>query len=583
MTIAPNLKTPSARLRLWLVAGLFALAFLALVVQLVRWQLVDRSRILPEEANLTASAQQRGPQRGMIVDRTGEPLAMDAYRWEIWVEPKLVPEADAARLAADLSTALGPELLPDPSRLVEIFATEQTTPTVLTRHAPQPVGEAIATWEWPKGRGVGTAAVPVRVYPQRSLGAHLVGFVNDEPRAYYGVEQYYEDYLRMVEAPFFRAEASTLAAYQQLAPALQNVLPSPVGQDLILTVDRRIQYMLHRELAEALGEYGAESGTIIVMNPHTGAILGMVSLPTYDPNRYAQAKPEVLADPAISKQYEPGSVFKIVTVASGLDAGVITPSTTFTDTESLEVGGRTIFNWDRLGRGSLTVREALVASRNIPMARVALELGSSVFYQYVRRFGFGQLTEVDLANEGPGTVKVPGDPLWSSSDLATNAFGQGLAVTPLQMATATAVIANGGLLVRPHVVDSMMFRGRMISPDKTPVRRVIQPETASTLKDMMVDVVEEGATAARVLDYAVAGKTGTAQVPIQGGYHPTQTIASFVGFAPADDPQFVVLVKLDKPKTFSWAVNTAAPTFSEVVNELVYLLNVPPTRTASRP
>jgi cell division protein FtsI/penicillin-binding protein 2 len=222
----------------------------------------------------------------------------------------------------------------------------------------------------------------------------------------------------------------------------------------------------------------------------------------------------------------------------------------------------------------------LVRSLNIPTAQVALLLEESLFYQYVKRFGFGQLTEIDLANEGPGTVKVPGNPLWSQSDLATNAFGQGLAVTPMQMATATAVIANGGYLVRPHVVDSLIFRGRVIPADTGYVRRVIRPETAEAMTGLMSDVIEQGVPLAKVPGYTVAGKTGTAQVAIEGGYHPTATIHSFVGFAPADDPSFVAVVKLDSPKTHYWSSGTAAPTFARLVKRLVRLLHIPPQQVA---
>jgi cell division protein FtsI/penicillin-binding protein 2 len=254
-----------------------------------------------------------------------------------------------------------------------------------------------------------------------------------------------------------------------------------------------------------------------------------------------------------------------------------------TDSLSIEVGGRQIYNSVFRTYGEVTLREALVRSLNIPTAEVALMLDESRFYQYVRRFGFGQLAEIDLANENAGTVKVPGDPLWSQVDLATNAFGQGLAVTPLQMVRATAVIANGGVLVKPHVVDSMVFRGRVIKPDIAPARRVIKPETAQQVADMMVSVVEEGSHSAAVRGYRVAGKTGTAQVPIGGSYSPTETIHSFVGFVPAEDPALVAIVKLDVPKTHPWADSTAAPTFSRLATELLRMWRVPPEQVAQKP
>ncbi|MFN2166879.1 MAG: peptidoglycan D,D-transpeptidase FtsI family protein, partial [Anaerolineae bacterium] len=416
-----------------------------------------------------------------------------------------------------------------------------------------------------------------------SLFSHMLGFVNGEPRAYYGVEENYDDYLRAVDPPFFRSNLGVQVAYSRLPEAWQSVLPSSTGQDIVLTVDRRVQSLVSKVLAEAIGTYQAQSGTIIVMEPSTGAILAMVSLPSYDPNRYGVTNDTVLADPAVSRQYEPGSVFKIVTMSAGIDAGLITADTVLTDSLKMEVGGQTIQNSDKRSHGQVDIRETLVRSLNIPTAQVALQLQESLFYQYVKRFGFGQKTEVDLANESPGTVKVPGDLLWSKSDLATNAFGQGLAVTPLQMATATAVIANGGMLVRPHVVDARVFRGRVLKPDTDPVRRVLKPETASQMTDLMISVVEQGAPGAYVRGYTVAGKTGTAQIAVEGGYSPTDTIHSFVGFAPAWSPKFVILVKLDKPKANSWAVNTAAPTFGKLARELLRTMHVPPEQIANQP
>jgi cell division protein FtsI/penicillin-binding protein 2 len=554
-----------------------------LVTQLVRWQIVQRSDFVPAASQgsvALASGPIRGQDRGTITDIEGVPLAFDTYRWEVWVEPSLVPNKEERALAAELADLLGPTMNLTPDELVSTLQAREPKIVMLTRQGSQAAGETIAGWN---RLDVSAKALPMRVYPQGSLAAHLLGFVNGEPRAYYGVEERYDSYLRSMSPTFFSSYPETQAFYQQLPDSWREMLPSHVGQDLVLTIDRRLQYITERVLSEAIGQYQAGSGTIIVMEPHTGAILAMASLPAYDPNQYGATDPQVLADPAISKQYEPGSVFKIVTMAAGIDAGIITPDTVRTDPLSIEVGDRQIYNSVRRSYGPVTIRQALVLSLNIPPAKVALELEEARFYQYVQRFGFGQLTEIDLANEGPGAVKAPGDKLWSRSDLATNAFGQGLAVTPLQMATATCVIANGGLLVRPHVVDTMVFRGRLAQPDTAPVRRVIQPAAAEAVADMMVSVVEEGSAAARVPGYTVAGKTGTAQVAIQGGYHPTATIHSFVGFVPAEDPAFVALVKLDEPKAYPWADGTAAPTFARLASELLPVLRVPPEGIANRP
>lgn len=578
-----NTRTSPPRRRVIVVAIILLLGLALLVSQLVRWQIVQRAEIAPSLGRSIAAASgsaAQSPDRGAIVDINGAPLALDTYQWELWVEPRVTPKGQEQELVTTLADLLGDEMRPTRDELLQALLARGPGVVTLTRQGSQAAGETIAGW---KRLDVGAKPLPVRYYPQGSLAAHLLGFVNTEPRAYYGVEERYDFYLRGTSPTFFRAYPETQAFYQQLPAGWRETLPSSVGQDLVLTIDRRVQYLTERILGEAIGQYQAESGTIIVMEPRSGAILAMASLPAYNPNQYGATNTLVMADPAISRQYEPGSVFKIVTMAAGIDAGIITPDSVLTDTLSIEVGDRQIYNSVRRSYGPVTIRQALVLSLNIPTAKVALELEEARFYQYVQRFGFGQLTEVDLANEGPGAVKVPGDSLWSRSDLATNAFGQGLAVTPLQMATATCVIANGGMLVRPHVVDSLVFRGRLERQDTSPVRRVIRPATAEAMTDMMVTTVEEGSYAAKVPGYTVAGKTGTAQIPIAGSYHPTATIHSFVGFVPAHDPAFVALVKLDVPKTYPWADGTAAPTFARLASELLPLLRVAPERIANRP
>lgn len=577
-------RTAHPRTRITLIALLLLLGFILLITQLVRWQVVQRGDFVPSSGNSAQAAPATNPtlglDRGAITDINGVPLAFDTYRWEVWVEPRLVPKDETQALAASLVELLGPALRLTPDELAQTLNEGKPGIVMLTRAASQAAGETIYGWDQ---LYVGATPLPVRYYPQGTLAAHILGFVNGEPKAYYGVEQYYDNYLRKLDPAFFRSYAETKIFYEQLPARWRETLPSATAQDLVLTIDRRFQHITESVLRQAIDQYQAESGTIIVMEPNTGAILAMASVPTYDPNQYGATDPQLLADPAISRQYEPGSVFKIVTMAAGIDAGLVTPDTVLTDTLSIEVGDREIYNSNRRSYGPVTIREALVLSLNIPTAQVALKLEEALFYQYIRRFGFGHLTEIDLANEGPGSIKVPGDSLWSRSDLATNAFGQGLAVTPLQMATATCVIANGGMLVRPHVVDTMLFRGRIAQPDNSAVRRVIKPAAAEAVTDMMISTVEDGSRAAKVPGYTVAGKTGTAQIPIAGTYHPTATIHSFVGFVPADNPAFVALVKLDVPKAYAWADGTAAPTFAQLATELLRVMRVPPEQIANRP
>jgi cell division protein FtsI/penicillin-binding protein 2 len=289
--------------------------------------------------------------------------------------------------------------------------------------------------------------------------------------------------------------------------------------------------------------------------------------------------------------WEPGSIFKIITWGAALDDGTISPGTTFYDDGTLEVGGRVMLNWNREGNGLVTMIDGLVKSLNTVAAFISTSMGKESFYNYLRRFGFGTLTEVDLQSEGPGMVKQPGDPNWFPSELGTNSFGQGIAVTPMQMIVAVAAVANQGTMMKPYVVHELITTDpesgeeQVVQVQPMVVRRTISQETARTLTDMLVEVVESGATEAQVPGYRIAGKTGTAQVPTAYGYHETDTIASFVGFAPAENPQFIVLVKLDKPRASPWGSRTAAPTFSAIAERLFAYMQIPPDeiRLAEQP
>jgi cell division protein FtsI/penicillin-binding protein 2 len=337
-------------------------------------------------------------------------------------------------------------------------------------------------------------------------------------------------------------------------------------------------------LAEAITKYAAEGGTVIVMDPKTGAILAMATYPSYDPNHFYEVPMELYNNPAVSEQYEPGSVFKIITMAAGLDVGIIGPETTFYDSGTMEVGGLVIQNPDRRAHGLVTMTDIIAHSLNVGAAYVSTSLGEERFYTYVRRFGFGCETGIDLYGEAAGSLKVPGSSRWSRSDLGTNSFGQGIAVTPLQMIAAVAAVANRGFLMKPYVVERIVYEQEVIVTQPTVVRQAISARAAEQLTDMLMETVKQGAKLASVPGYDVAGKTGTAQIPVGDHYDPDLTIASFVGFAPADDPRFIALVKIDKPRVASEGAHVAAPVFQAIAERLFVLLDVPPDsiRLASR-
>jgi cell division protein FtsI/penicillin-binding protein 2 len=342
-----------------------------------------------------------------------------------------------------------------------------------------------------------------------------------------------------------------------------------------------LQTEVEEILFDAVQANGAASGTIVVLDPRNGEILAMASTPEFNPNEYWRLLEiftgNVPFNRAVSQAYEPGSVFKVLTMAAALDSGTVTPETTFLDQGAIEVGGRIIRNWDNSAWGQQTMLGCLQHSLNVCLAWVATQVGPSTYYDYLNRFGIGQRTWVDIAFEAQGRIRLPNkDPNWTMSDLGTNAFGQSVAVTPLQLAIAISAVPNDGEMMTPHVVWAIIKDGVQY---QTPLRSLGQPisqETAKTLNEMLALSLEEESSYALVTGYRVAGKTGTAQIPIPGGFDPQLTNASFVGWGPVDDPRFLVFVWLEKPRTSPWGSVVAAPVFREVVERLVVYLNLPP-------
>jgi cell division protein FtsI/penicillin-binding protein 2 len=512
------------------------------------------------------------PPRGIIRDRDGNLLAGNAVLYSIEAAPSYVVDAGAA--AAALA-----ERLHIPAGHIEQQLTSDLSWVQIASPVSKEVGEEIAAL---RISGITVKSLWAREYPEGTLAAHALGFCNAEGIGFYGVEGFYDTQLKpeRVERVVAVDPASDPIPWD-VAPV---VMPQP-GTELILTLDRTVQALAEAELARAVRDYDATGGTIIVMDPRDFGILALASLPAYEPARYADFldfDPSPVEDPAVSWQYEPGSVFKVLTVAAAFDIGMVTPESTYSDSGAIEVGGQVIQNATRLAYGQQTVSDILIKSLNVGAAWLSTQMGSEVFYRYVRAFGIGQPTGVDLQGEIAGQLWLPGDfEHWHDSNLGTNSFGQGVAVTPLQMITAIATVANDGTRLRPHVVSRRIASDGAVSIFQPVVEaQAITPQTARTVAEIMVRGVEEGATQARIPGYRIAGKTGTAQIPIPGGYDRNGTIVSFVGFAPLPDPQVIILVKLDRPQTSTWAGDTAVPTFRRLAERLFVVLGIPPQGTA---
>jgi cell division protein FtsI (penicillin-binding protein 3) len=537
-----------------------------LLLRVISFQFED-PRVLAEFASLREAGsgytERIESDRGKIYDRNGNPLAVNTRSYKVSISPNLV--SDPARTASQLAAILNRDEL-------ELFE-------LLQGNDAFPLG-TVEPEVWRQINDLNLYAIPApgrvqrRLYPQGTLASQVVGFVFDvgeDARGAYGVEAYYHQQLA---GQVREHEVSNLPF--ELPEDLSELQG---GADLVLTIDRDIQFLAESELQRAILETGAEGGSIIIMDPRNGDILAMASWPTFDPNAYWEVDPGTWGNPAIGTVYEPGSIFKVITVAAALEADVITPEWTYNDQGIYEIGGIVIRNWDREAHGISDTTQVLVQSLNVGAATIAWEMGLETFYPMLLDFGIGQLTRVDLQGEEAGLMRTPNDMTgeWSESDLGTNSFGQGLSVTPLQMLTAINAIANDGLMMQPRVVYQMIDGDDIYPSRPTTLGRPISAETANIVTEMMVAVVRDGLDAsAQVPGYAIAGKTGTAEVSDVVGYLSDQFIMSFVGFLPADDPQVSVLIKLDRPTNGQrWASEVVAPVFSRLTSRLVILMEIP--------
>lgn len=571
--------TETLRFRLWVVLSGMALVALLAIVQLVRIQFGEQVAYFGE---LRTTVQQQEVRilstRGRIFDSQGELLATNDTVFEIGLDTRTI--ANLGNIES-VALSVSPYVGLGANEIVEAYqaamAGNPPAPyVVLARRVSNERGRALqAAFEaadTPDMRGLQITPVYAREYPSGGVAAQVLGFVAEDrskgrPTGYYGMEGFYDDLLAGTFSTGIRA----------LVPFDVELDPEPrSGVDLVLTLDRDVQAEAERALADAVLAHGAPSGTIVVMNPKTGELLAMASWPTFDPNQYQEFPDAARTNPAVSSQYEPGSVFKVLVMAAAMDAGIVTPSTPFLDTGSVEVGGAWIYNWDGRAWGPQDMQGCMQHSLNVCLATVATWMGPRTFYNYLDAFGLGQSTNVDLAAEAPGALRRPGDEDWYDSDLGTNAFGQGVAVTPLQLLTAVSAVANQGAMMQPHVLKAVVEDGQVHTFQPQVLGRPVRAETALTLSNMLISSLEKESSLGLVPGYKVAGKTGTAQIPVPGGYDPEGTIASFVGWLPADDPQLLILVKLDRPASAPWGSVVAAPVFSRLAQRLVVLMEIPP-------
>ncbi len=523
------------------------------------------------------------PERGEIFDATGKVLATSVPTKTVYIEPNVyqdavkklkAPPSDKLKQLADYLKMQLPDL--------QAKANSNSKWLPLARQVDLNTAAKINKLEIP---GIGFVNDSKRVYPMGNLAASVLGIVNMAGHGAEGLELGYDQDLFGVKG--FLSE-ETDARDSGILGGVHTYEPPQDGDNLTLTVDSNIQYIVERQLDDLMVKSQPKRAVIIVMDPKSGKILAMANRPSFDPNDYPKYQEPERRDMAITSQYEPGSTFKVVTLAAALEEGITKPDKQYKDPGYLILDNQRITNWDTGSRspGMISLTKGFEQSSNVVFGQVGLELGRDTFFKYLRGFGFGQPTGVDLPGEAGGTLLK--EQTTSKFELATMAFGQANAVTPLQLLTAVCAVANGGTLYRPYVVDKVAdAQGNVLQQNKpVAVRQVVSKYTADTVTRMMEDVVYHGTGGlAQINGYQVAGKTGTAQkVGPDGKYSETDYIGSFIGFAPADNPRLAVMVVVDSAQKGSpLGGNVAAPRFKAIVEQSLQYLNVPPTGTGEAP
>ncbi len=557
--------------RLIVLALVFAIGALGLVGRLAYLQIVHHHYYAVEAQQEHLSRQTVSPTRGAILDRNGYPLATSLDAYDLYIERRSWQDPTSLRRWAQTLAPLVNKRVDD---IVAGIAGEPDGDYTLALGIDYNKGQSVINLGLP-----GLKAVPStrRFYPEGDLASALLGFTGRDHVGLAGLEADLQDELSGTPGDLY-FERDSLG--NPIPLGTQRGQPAVPGGDVRLTIDRYIQRLVEEELDQDIKKHSASGGTIIVMDPKTGAILAMASRPSFQLSHLdlsGKLDQSLFRNRAVTDVYEPGSVMKVITMSTAVDLGLVNPDTTYYDAGSVTIGGSTITNWDYSTNGTQTATELLQKSLNTGAVWLSGLIGADNFYAYLQRFGFGEPTNSGLGGEAEGLVRSSDEDGWYPVDLATNSFGQGVAATPLQVITAVAAIANGGKLMRPYIVQEVSGpQGRRVY-EPVVVRQAISEATARTVAQMMNQVVEGVPYhLARVPGYHVAGKTGTTIVSIPGGYDLNSTIASFVGFAPVQDPQMIMLVKIDQPKDDPLGGRVAAPVFGTLAPKILSYLNVQP-------
>jgi cell division protein FtsI/penicillin-binding protein 2 len=565
------------RFRFLALTVIFAVFIAAVIVRLFALQVLshDFYKALADNQHLAYTT--LVPQRGEIYiqeDKNGKivPVVTNIDKNLVYAVPPEITNKDQA------AAVLAPILEMPKKEILEKIVDDQRKWVALKKELPESVSEGIQNLKLP---GIYLEPETYRYYPEGEFASQVLGFFGyegDVRVGRYGIEEYYDKILAG-KSGFLTLDKNLQGTW--IASAFRRLTPVENGADIILTLDRAIQFKAESLLEEAVTSHQADSGSLIVLSAKTGAVLAAVNYPSFDPNSFNKvADPAVFRNLLISDAYEPGSVFKPVTMAAGLEAGAITPETTYEDKGFAVINDFTIKNADDKVYGTQTMTSVLEQSINTGAIFVQNLIGPEKFLETVKKFGFGKPTGINLPAEASGSIKN----LIGGGDVhyATASFGQGITVTALQLAQAFQAIANQGKMMKPYLVQKIQYAdGKEEEFGPQEVGQVISAKSSNTLAAMLVEVVENGhGKRAGVAGYYLAGKTGTAQVAKADGpgYDPDKTIGTFAGFGPVNDPAFVMVVKIVNPKTVRFAESTAAPVFGEMAKFLLNYFQIPPTR-----
>ncbi|HIU64944.1 MAG TPA: peptidoglycan glycosyltransferase [Candidatus Avacidaminococcus intestinavium] len=565
--------------------------FLLVFIRLFWLQVVSGSELSKRATLQSVGDEQIFSPRGSILDRNGEELAVSIMSKSLYVDPQEMedkpelwergkkPVRNPRRLAADL---LAPVLKMDAERLFSDFNYSGRFLWIKRTLEPNEAAAVKQIIKEHKLSGLHFLEESKRYYTKNTMAAHVLGFVGVDDNGLSGIEWSLDSILKGAENSL--SETVDALGRPIVDSALNSATP-PRMATVYLTIDNKMQHVLEKGLDDALAKTNAKSASVILMDPNTGAILGMASRPTFDPNKFGEYPAEALVNRAISIIYEPGSVFKPIVGCAGLSEQVVTPTSPYFDTGAFQVADRTIRNWDREGMGVITFTDVIKYSVNTGMADLGMKLGAQKMNEYTKKFGFGTATGIELPGEEDG-ILYDSDAM-RLPDIATMSIGQGIAVTPLQMLRAICSIANGGELVKPYIVEKIILpNGKVLREGKKEtVRRVMTEEVAGQMRSMMEQVVASGGgKTARIEGYKIAGKTGTAEkLSEHGGYAAGVYIASFVGFVPSDNPQYAMLIMLDSPQGAFYGSQVSAPVFRDTLQQILVAQGVQPSNSVGLP